>query len=200
MKFLTLSIRTFQISSPSAQELSKFRATSLWTHNRILSLPAQLQNISIPIFGVLYEIVRLTALIYSAAILARTPLSRAHSPGQIAELSQKMWQVSLSTWKTIPGIFLWILLVIVPCTEEKLSKKWAKMMIGTVAMHIGVENQEVAQACMRAFLGVQTWLSEQEMHIETKADSGRNTPTVASSGPFADEAELKGKGKSREYE
>ena len=86
-----------------------------------------------------------------------------------------------------------------PCAEEKLLKKWAKMMIGTVAMHIGVENQEVAQACMRAFLGIQTWLSEQEMHVETKADSSGNTPIVASSGPFAEEAELMDKGKSRAF-
>jgi hypothetical protein len=161
MKFLTSSIRTFQTNqdAPSAEDLAKFRLSAQWTHNRILSLPSQLP-ISDPISDIIYESVRTTSLIFSTSVLSLSPLSKSHEPGQINELHEKMWKVSLSRWKQMPGILLWIILVVAAAggEDEKQAKKFAERIIHSVAMFIGVQSQEVAVHLMRAFLGVQRWV------------------------------------------
>jgi hypothetical protein len=157
MKFLTTSILDFRAMSPTPQDLLKFQATVLWTHNRISALPSSTSNLSDPI----YEALRLTALIYGAAILSRQPLSVSSTAAQFQELGEKTWHTPLTRWKKMPGILLWIILVACPCpADNKLHKKFLKMIIATVAMHIGVEHHEVAVTCMRSFLGVQRWIEE----------------------------------------
>lgn len=161
MKFLTASIRTFQTSpnAPSAEDLAKFRSSAQWTYNRILSLPSQLPSAD-PLSDMIYESIRTTALIYSTSILSLSPLSKSHTPGSINEVHDKMWKVSLSRWKQMPGILLWIILVVAAAggENEKQAKKFAERIIHSVAMFIGVQSQEVAINLMRAFLGVQRWV------------------------------------------
>ena len=66
----------------------------------------------------------------------------------------------------MPGILLWIVLVACPASagktvgELRLQGKFLKMMIGTAAMCIAVQSQDVAVACLKSFLGVQRWIDE----------------------------------------
>lgn len=56
----------------------------------------------------------------------------------------------------MPGIFLWIVLVVASAAareEEKRQKKFAERMIQPIAMFVGVQSQDVAVNLMRAFLG-----------------------------------------------
>lgn len=178
MKSLTSSIRTFQTSRnpPTAEDLAKFKSSTLWTHNRILSLPSQLPS-SDPTSDLIYESVRLTSLIYSFSILSVTPLSKSHTPGQIVDLHDRVWKVSLSRWKQMPGVILWIVLVVAAAggETEKREKKFAERMIHTVAMFIGLQSQEVAVSQMRAFLGVQRWVGGRDERAYEGVGKGKET-------------------------
>jgi hypothetical protein len=47
----------------------------------------------------IYETIRLTALIYSSSILSLGPLSKSSSPGQIATLHRQMWKTTFRDGK-----------------------------------------------------------------------------------------------------
>jgi hypothetical protein len=178
MKFLTSSIRTFQCSrdAPSAADLAKFRSSTLWTHNRIISLPPQLPSTD-PVSDAIYETVRLTSLIYSSSILSLSPLSNSASGSQIPELAEMIWKVELSRWKQMPGIFLWIVMVVAAAAareEEKRQKKMAERMIQPIAMFVGVQSQDVAVNLMRAFLGVQRWVGGRDERAFEGAGKGKS--------------------------
>ena len=161
MRFLTISILNLRAVDPSPQDLLKFQATVLWTHNRISTLPFETSSADR-----IYETLRLTALLYSTAVLTHQPLSISSTPEELQILGEKMWRVPLTRWKKIPGILLWIIMVATPCpNENKLQKKYLKMIIATVAMYIGVEHHEVAVACMRSFLEVQRWIEEDREEV-----------------------------------
>jgi len=57
------------------------------------------------------------------------------------------------------GILLWIVLVISAAGEKgSKEKKVAERMVHNVAMFVSIEKEEVAVACLRAFMGVQRWI------------------------------------------
>jgi hypothetical protein len=179
MRFLTTSIFNLRAMDPTSQDLLKFQATVLWTHNRISALPVGLLPPDL-----IYETLRLTALLYSTAVLSRQPLSISSTPEEVRLLADTMWRINLTRWKKIPGILLWIILVACPCpSENKLEKKFLKMFVATVAMHIGVEHHEVAVCCMRSFLGVQRWIAgDSEEEPDDVKGKGRGGLIVSAIG------------------
>jgi hypothetical protein len=179
MKFLTTSILNLRAMVPAPQDLLKFQATVLWTQNRISALPP---GLSPP--DPIYDTLRLISLLYSTAVLARQPLSTSSTPEQLQALGEKMWRVPLTRWKKIPGILLWIVLVACPCPiENKLQKKFLKMIIATIAMYIGVEHHEVAVACMRGFWEVQRWIAGDREEFQDELEGkGKGRLDVGASG------------------
>ena len=89
----------------------------------------------------------------------------------------------MTRWKKIPGILLWAVLVACPCPiENKLQKKFLKMIIATIAMYIGVEHHEVAVACMRCFWEVQRWITkDREEFPEELEGKGKGRLNVSAS-------------------
>lgn len=148
---------------------SKFRATALWTHNRLLSLPPpppstsnssnHTPNAPPPAVDYVYESCRIVALMYSYAIVSRSPLSKSSTEAQMAELWSKMWRVPLSKWKALPGVFLWIVLVACPCARDKVQARFLKRMLATIAMYVGVLGSEMAMWSFKEFLRLQNWIA-----------------------------------------
>ena len=90
----------------------------------------------------------------------------------------------MTRWKKIPGILLWIVLVACPCPiENKLQKKFLKMIIATIAMYIGVEHHEVAVACMRCFWEVQMWITDDREELPNELEGrGKGRLNVSAIG------------------
>lgn len=162
MKFLTSSILTIQSAIATPQSIAKFKATALWTHNRVAALPSITPNPSNTTQDLVYETIRLTALLYCTAITSHSPFSRICEAVMLESPWRAMWLVSMSRWKKIPGIFLWIMLVACASSKDKAHRAFLKMNIWMASMYIGLSSHEVATGCLETFLKVQKWIKHSE--------------------------------------
>ena len=60
----------------------------------------------------IYQVVRQAALLYTKAIIARKPFSQVVTAEEFQNLWTTAWHVPLSTWRSLLGVFNWILLPI----------------------------------------------------------------------------------------
>jgi hypothetical protein len=153
MRFLTTTILAMSQISVSKIEETKFIATASWIHER-LSAPLN-PNLATDF---LYQSCRNAAIIFSLAILTRTPLSQACTSELLYQLWMTQWRVPLTRWKETPGIFLWIALVSAPFAQDLPMGRWHKGMIASSTIAIGLVDWDVAMATLRGFLAVQRWL------------------------------------------
>jgi hypothetical protein len=167
MKFLTTSVQgdlAYQHTFGTYQSNIKLNATSLWTRNRVADLPAISPTSLNSTEDLIYETVRLAALLYSTAISSRSPFSYTSQYSILQDLWKAIWRISLSRWKKIPGVFLWVILVACASSKDKMQRRLLKLNIAAVVLHIEVTRTGIAVSCLRAFLRVQKWLK----HIESK--------------------------------
>jgi hypothetical protein len=154
MRFLTTSILHFS-TSPSPSSMKKFHTTTTWIHRRLESPPPpSLSTDNI------YHSIRTTALLFSHAILTRTPLSQACTPALLHQLWSTQWRVPLKEWKKIPGIFFWVVLTTCPFTCQRPEGRWLKGMQAACTIAIGMVDWGVCMGMLRGFLRVQKWLGE----------------------------------------
>ena len=152
IRFLTLSIT----SSISSRKTIKIRSTASWLYDRVKSLPpldpaSELELIT--------SAIRLTALIYTSCVVSLTPFTQVTH--HVAEIKRHISRVPMSRWKGIPGIFLWILMVISPtCGPGIDDRKWRKKMPVT-AMAIGLEGFGLGIEYLRANWLVQRWIARE---------------------------------------
>ncbi|KAH9207781.1 hypothetical protein DL95DRAFT_482314, partial [Leptodontidium sp. 2 PMI_412] len=162
MKFLTTSILAIQSTIATPQSIAKFKATALWAHNRVAALPSITPTLSNSTEDLIYETIRLTALLYCTAITSHSPFSQTCQPAIFKGLWNTMWLVSFSRWKKIPGIFLWVMLVACPSSNDKAHRAFLKMNIWMVSLYIGLSSHEIANGCLKTFLKVQKWVKNSE--------------------------------------
>jgi hypothetical protein len=161
VRFLTLSITSpDEIQSSS----SKIQSTALWLHNQLKSIPVLRTISEIPESELILDIIRAAALIYSKCIATLSPFTNAYTEVELLELLDKISAVGLARWKEIPGIFLWILLVACPSSGNDLQGRFLRKKMAVTGMSIGMEDFDLAIACLRAFWKVQRWIAkEREM-------------------------------------
>lgn len=102
-----------------------------------------------------------------AAIQSRTPLSKSCTNEDIMAINMSLWLVPLSIWKKIPGIFLFVLLVINPYVRDRPEGRFVKGMISAGGVGVEVagydsgitEGEGVASCILRAMLKIQGWLA-----------------------------------------
>jgi hypothetical protein len=167
MKFLTTSVQddiAYQLTFGTSQSNIKLHATSLWTRNRVADLPAIGPTSLNSTEDLIYETVRLTALLYNTAISSRSPFSYVSQSSILQDLWKAIWRISLSRWKKIPGIFLWVILVACASSKDKMQRRLLKLNLAAVVLHIEVTRTGIAVSCLRTFLRVQKWIK----HIESK--------------------------------
>lgn len=72
-----------------------------------------------------------------------------------------MRKVSLSRWKKIPGIFLWIMLVLCPSSKSDKRGRFIRRKMAVAGLSIGFEDFPLGISFLRAFWLVQRWIVAQ---------------------------------------
>jgi hypothetical protein len=156
-RFITASMLSIVGAQNPGQARTKFLTTVQWIHNRLTA------DVETPLSNdMIYQTCRAAAIIYTTAILSRKPLSVACTGSLLADVWKTMWRVPLSRWKQIPGVFLFILLVVNPFTRSRPEGRFIKGMFAPSIIAIGIVDWEVVVAILKAFLGVQKWLGGED--------------------------------------
>lgn len=126
----------------------------------------------------LYQACRSAAIIYSSAIITRTPLSLACTPELLQQLWVTMWRVPLQRWKQIPGIFLWILLVANPFARDKPEGRFFKALTPATIMAMGLVDWDTVMVALKGFVAIQRWLGGnlRGMILPTRRLAASRTP------------------------
>jgi hypothetical protein len=165
MRFLTASILSLSLmdygpslpTQPLTPESIQSKACRIY--NEISHLPITPLSARSSTKDIISEAIRITAIAYSSAIAARTPFSRACTAGLRQQLYARIWRVSLSTWKKVPGIFQWILLVACPGSVNDVPGRLLRRTASVVAIYIGLQHFGLSSTCVRQFWQVQRWIA-----------------------------------------
>lgn len=153
MRFLTTTILSFRNSPNNSTAMAKFLATAKWIHTQLTAaIDPSLKH------DFIYQTCRATAIMYSKAIISRTPLSRSGTPELLKQLWIAQWSVPLARWKEMIGIYFWITLVSSPYSRDRPEGKWQKSIIACITTVMGLVDWDVTIGILRAFLAVQRWL------------------------------------------
>ncbi|KAF6839032.1 hypothetical protein CPLU01_02046 [Colletotrichum plurivorum] len=126
----------------------------------------------------MYQAVRTAAIIYSRAIMNRTPLSVTCTKPEFLETWTTTWRVPLSTWSNALGIFHWIMLAIAPACHQTPHARFVKNMLMVSTLTLGVENWAMMMGAARAGIKLHHWLqardADGEDQDEDDDDNGEN--------------------------
>lgn len=75
-----------------------------------------------PPAGPLYTAVRLAAPLYSRAILERRPFSEVCSDADALAILAASWRVPLDRWRGVVGVFIFVMLAIVPTLHQRSDR------------------------------------------------------------------------------
>ncbi len=165
MRFLMIAILKQADCEPSEKETRKLAATSVWIRDRISSLPDGPEpHISLG-HDYIYKSCRISALIYCKSIVERVSLAKSCTIFDLNYLWSSMWKVRLSRWKQIPGIFLFIILGAITAAQDTAHGRFLKSMLKTTSSYIAMENWEVADASLMAFVKLQRWLRNGDVDV-----------------------------------
>ncbi|KAF4810383.1 hypothetical protein CGCSCA5_v010681 [Colletotrichum siamense] len=118
----------------------------------------------------MYQAIRETAIVYSRAIMNRTPLSVACTQHEFLQIWATVWRVPLSAWNSSVGTFHWIMLAIAPACHTTPHGRFVKNMLMVSTLALGVDNWAVAIGAAKAGLKLQHWLKGQD--AETESEEG----------------------------
>lgn len=154
MRFLTTSVLHLNEKGDPKVENTKLMTTVHWIHEQLVSShEPELAD------DFMYQTCRTAGIIYSTAILTRTPLSRACTAPLLQQLWMTMWRVPLSRWKKVPGIFLWVILVVNSYARDKPEARFLKGLMPSAVVTLGLLSWDVTMATLDGFLTVQKWLA-----------------------------------------
>jgi hypothetical protein len=165
IRFLLLGLLEHISYPPSESTKAKFETTVLWISNRISSSPDGSSPDSALAQDHIYKSVLIAALVFCRSITQHLPLSKACSLPDLQKLWVNMWKVKLSRWKTIPGIFLFIILAAIPAAQETPHGRFLKSMLKTTTAYISLENWDVVDSTLFSFVEVQRWLRGSETGV-----------------------------------
>jgi hypothetical protein len=158
MRFLTCSIIALSANEANAQETVKLLTTARWIHDRVSVLPSIMNEDSSLAGDFIYECCRIAAVVYSFSILNRISLSKACSMLELQKFWANMPRITLSKWKSVSGIYLWLCLVFCPGAEFTVYGRFLKSMVSTTITYVGLADWEVMMGYLEGFLRVQRWL------------------------------------------
>jgi hypothetical protein len=154
MRFLTTSVLHLNENGDPKVENTKLMTTVHWIHEQLVSShEPELAD------DFMYQTCRTAGIIYSTAILTRTPLSRACTAPLLQQLWMTMWRVPLSRWKKVPGIFLWVILVVNSYARDKPEARFLKGLMPSAVVTLGLLSWDATMATLDGFLTVQKWLA-----------------------------------------
>ncbi|GKT50908.1 uncharacterized protein ColSpa_11089 [Colletotrichum spaethianum] len=127
----------------------------------------------------MYQVIRMTAIIYTRAIATGTPLSGACTESEFLQIWTTTWRVPLSTWNAAVGVFHWIMLAIAPACHRSPHARFVKNMTTISLLTLGVENWAMAMGAARAGLRLQHWLGSQDVKGAGEGDGAAATSTAS---------------------
>lgn len=158
MRFLMMTILSYISAPPSDIEKAKFEATALWVFDRISALPDGSAPESPLTRDYIYKSTLIAALVFCRSITSRLPLNKSCSLIDLRQLWASMWRVTLSRWKQIPGVFLFIILAAIPAAQETPHGRFLKSMLKTTTAYISLEHWEVVDCTLMSYVELQRWL------------------------------------------
>jgi hypothetical protein len=163
VRFLTtaiLSTSTSEQSPPDSTTPGSSKAiqnTALWIYENLNLLPITTSDESATT-DIIYETIKISAVVYTSAIASLVPFSLAYTPELRAKLYQNLRRVDLSSWKKIPGIFLWVLFVACPGSGSDIQSRSLRKTASLTAIYIGFRALALSHWCLRRLWGVQRWI------------------------------------------
>ncbi|KAK3941271.1 oleate activated transcription factor 3 [Diplogelasinospora grovesii] len=150
----------------------------------------------------IYQAVRLSALMYCRAIMKRRPFSSVVSTADFLQLWTMTWRVPLVAWKSLLGVFNWILLPLVPSSKNTPHDRFVKSMVNISLLQIGMDNWDVCREAMNGALDLQRWLRAESRSRESTAESALDDQQHGSretrASEESDSEKYQGKGKGKE--
>jgi hypothetical protein len=162
MRFLLLATVKGVDRPMTSQDRSKLRKTALWTRDWLANLPTGHEPDSHLLHDFVYQSCRVAAHIYCRAIAEHTSLSKAYGIQDLAQLWGSVWRVSLSRWKQLPGIFLWVLLSAIQAAETTPYGRFLKSMVKGVMTYLAVDHWDIVDAAGMGFVRLQRWLRSKD--------------------------------------
>lgn len=163
IRFLTLSIT----STTSSTKTIKVQSTASWLNSRIssfsISEPKREEEQTSSQQQLMTSILRQTAQFYTTSIATLTPFSTpsAASLLHLSKVKFNIAKVDLKRWKEIPGIFLWVLLVICPSLGEDMEDRRLRKKMAVTGMAIGLEGFNLGIEYLKAHWKVQRWIANE---------------------------------------
>jgi hypothetical protein len=114
------------------------------------------------------SILRQTAQFYTTSIATLTPFSTPSAPSlyHLFEIKSNIAKVGLKRWKEIPGIFLWVLLVICPSLGEDREDRKLRKKMAVTGMAIGLEGFNLGIEYLKAHWKVQRWIADERAKVQ----------------------------------
>lgn len=120
----------------------------------------------------MYRCVRMTALIYCRAILNRVPTSAICTEGEFMMIWQAVWQVTLPAWKATIGLFVWVILGILPSGHHTGPSRFIKTLMVIGWMAVGVDNWHIIIDVTQTAFRLQRWLAGGQFAVDGGGLSG----------------------------
>jgi hypothetical protein len=159
ISLLTAQTRVSVFNDPSDLEYPQLMLAITRAHAWISALPSAYEPDHPTTDDFIYEAVRLTAVIYCRALLHHTPLSQTITNEEVDATLEAISHISLSRWKDIPGVWLFILLVVNSgtkfCREGQLSRALARI----CSFSIGLPDWQTFVNLIESFCAVQKWIN-----------------------------------------
>ncbi|KAL2264901.1 hypothetical protein VTJ83DRAFT_7411 [Remersonia thermophila] len=138
-------------SQPSAPSLSPRQPTSSTFHQPLEQDPPA---------DYIYQSVRHASLLYTRAIIQRRPFSSVVTSAEFFRLWTTVWRVPLATWRSLLGVFNWVLLpALSGGRAAQPHDRFVKGLMKFTLFQMGMENWDIAEKVMKAATKLQEWLS-----------------------------------------
>ena len=70
-----------------------------------------------------------------------------------------MWRIPLLRWKQLPGLFLWVLVVVNAYARNRPEARFLKGLMPPAVVTMGLLSWDATMASLDGFLAVQKWLA-----------------------------------------
>ncbi|KAK1773579.1 hypothetical protein QBC45DRAFT_427292 [Copromyces sp. CBS 386.78] len=119
-----------------------------------------------------YQAIRISAILYTRAIMARRPFSEVVSIDDFLELWTTAWRIPLATGRSLLGVFNWMLLPLISSLKNTGHDLWVKTMTNATLLQMGMGHWEIARRTMDAAMRLQRWLKGGNVNLNENMEPG----------------------------
>ncbi len=159
MRFLTENIHSYMSGSLPKTSLNAFLLQAHHIQNHLSSLPTALPPLqTLPVDAIVSELIRLTATIYTNAILTHITLSLAAPVSTLETIATGIDLVPPARWRELQGIWIWILCVVNPGLRNRPEGLRMRILLHNCICSFGMLDAQFGLNCVEGFLSVQRWV------------------------------------------